>query len=128
MVSLDSSFLIDLLAADPAAVEKARELDRRGETKFLTAPAASEVLVGAYHLGGSYLARTKTLVDSLTLLPFDRLSYDQAGRIGAELLRRGQQISKADLFIAAITVRHGERLIARDGAFSRVPGLALEIY
>ncbi len=128
MVSLDSSFLIDLLDGDPAAVLAARELDRRGEPRYLTAPAASEVMVGAYLLGGPYLERTRALVDSLPLLPFDREAYHEAGRLGAELLKRGSPLGQGDLFVAALAIRHRERLLTRDKAFGRVPGLVVESY
>ncbi len=128
MVSLDSSFLIDLLAAKPDAVDKAIELDREGEPRRICAPVASEVLVGAYFLGGSYFERTRGLIDNLPLLPFDRAAYHEAGRLGAELARRGVRLGQADLFVAAITMRNGERLVSRDDAFRRVPGLAVESY
>ncbi len=128
MVSLDSTFLIDLLAGNARAAAKARDLDRTGETRYLTAPAASEVLVGGYRLGGRYLERAKLLVDGLQLLPFDRLSSHAAGRLGAELVARGTPIGQADLFIAAITLRHGERLLTRDRGFVGVPGLSIESY
>ncbi len=128
MVSLDSSFLIDLLAGSPRAAAKARELDRTGEPRYLTAPAASEVLVGAFRLGGAYFSRTKPLVDNLPLLPFDRPSCHEAGRLGSELAARGTPLGQADLFIAAITLRHGERLLTRDRGFVQVPGLTIEGY
>jgi predicted nucleic acid-binding protein len=128
MVSLDSSFVIDLLAGERRAIEKARELDRTGEPRWITAPAAAEVLVGAYRLGGAYLTRTRQLVDSLPLLPFDRASSHEAGRLGSELAARGTSVSGAELFIAAITRRHGERLLTRDQTFGRIPGLAVEGY
>jgi len=128
MVSLDSSFLIDLLAGDMRAIAKAQELDRTGEPRFITAPAASEVLVGAYRLGGAYFTRTKTLVDNLPLLPFDRPSCHEAGRLGSELAARGTPLGQSDLYIAAITIRHGERLLTRDRGFVQVPGLTLEGY
>lgn len=128
MVSLDSSFLIDLLAGAPRAVVKAQEMDRRGEPRYITAPAASEVLVGAFRLGGVYFSRTKTLVDNLPLLPFDRPSCHEAGRLGAELAARGTPIGQSDLYIAAITLRHGERLLTRDRSFVQVPGLTIEGY
>ncbi|MGD0588121.1 MAG: PIN domain-containing protein [Thermoplasmata archaeon] len=128
MVSLDSSFLIDLLAGTPRAIVKARELDRSGEPRYLTAPAASEVLVGAYHLGGAHFARTKTLVDSLLLLPFDRLASHEAGRMGSELAMLGTPLGQSDLFIAAISRRHGERLLTRDKGFLQVSGLTIEPY
>jgi len=128
MVSLDSSFLIDLLAGEPRAVAKALELDRSAEPRYLTAPAAAEVMLGGYRLGGSYFERARQLIDGLPLLAFDRASYHQAGRLGAELLKRGLPIGQGDLFIASISLRHGERLLTNDRGFSRVPGLAVETY
>ncbi|MGP8135198.1 MAG: PIN domain-containing protein [Thermoplasmata archaeon] len=128
MVSLDSSFLIDLLAGETRAVLKARELDQSGEPRYLTAPAASEVLIGAYRLGAAYLTRTVSLIDSLPLLPFDRASCHEAGRLGSELSARGTPLGQADLFIAAITRRHGERLLTKDRSFVQVPGLTIESY
>jgi predicted nucleic acid-binding protein len=128
VVSLDSSFLIDLLAGRDAAVMKARELDEGNEPRFITPPAAAEVLVGGHYAGGAYLAKTTALINGLQILPFDRLAQDQAGRLGAELARRGARLGESDLFIAAISIRHGQRLLARDSAFSRVPGLSIESY
>ena len=58
----------------------------------------------------------------------DRQACEEAGRIGAELLGRGEMIGSADLFIAATSKRHGQRLLTRDRGFARVPGLTLETY
>lgn len=128
MVSLDSSFLIDLLLGEPTAVAKAADLDRRGESKRITPPAASEVLAGAYYVGGTYLDRTRLFLDALQLLPFDRAACHEAARLSAQLARRGHPLGQADLFVAAVTMRHGERLLTKDRAFSAVPGLILEAY
>lgn len=128
MVSLDSSFLIDLLAGVEAASAHASLVESTGELAFVTAPAAAEVLVGAYRAGPSYLRKAKILIDGLPLLPFDREAYDLAGRLGAELLHRGTPIGQADLFIGAITLRHGESLLTRDTAYSKIPGLRTQSY
>jgi predicted nucleic acid-binding protein len=128
VVSLDSTFLVDLLAGFPRAVEKARELDSVGEPRYVTAPAASEVLLGAYRLGGAYLTRTRLLVDGLPMLPFDQAACQEAGRLGAELLARGTPIGQGDLFIGAVTLRHGQRLLTRDRSFGLIPGLVIEGY
>lgn len=128
MVNLDSSFLIDLLAGEPRAVTKAAELDRSEESRYVSPPAAAEVMIGAYRLGGVYFSRAKALIDGLPLLAFDRASYHQAGRLGAELQARGIPLGQGDLFIAAISIQHGERLLTRDRGFSKVPGLGVETY
>jgi len=72
VASLDSSFLIDLLSGEPHAVDKAAELDRSAEARFITPPAASEVMLGASRLGGAYFNRAKALIDNLAVLAFDR--------------------------------------------------------
>jgi predicted nucleic acid-binding protein len=128
VVSLDSSFLIDFLRGEARAILRARELDRTGEVRYLTAPAASEVLLEAYRIGGGYLTRTSSLVGNLPLLPFDREAVHEAARLGSELSRRGTPIGQGDLFIAAISKRHGQHLLTRDTGFLQVPGLTVESY
>jgi predicted nucleic acid-binding protein len=128
VVSLDSSFLIDLLAGEIRAVTKARELDQSTESRYITAPAAAEVMIGAYRVGGVYFDRTKLLIDGLPLLNFDREAYQKAGQLGAEMSKRGSPIGQGDLFIAAISLRHGERVLSNDRSFSRIPGLSVETY
>jgi predicted nucleic acid-binding protein len=128
MVSLDSSFLIDLLAGDESARHHATLLDNAGKIQFITAPAAAEVLVGGYRAGGRYLDRTKSLLDALPMLPFDRESYHAAGRLAAELLSRGSPVGQSDLYIAAISLRHDQPLLTRDSAFQRIPGLSVLSY
>ncbi len=128
VVSLETTFLVDLLNGAPAAVARGRALDEAGEPKCVTAPAASELLVGAHYLGGPELARATALLDSLTLLDFDLEACHEAGHIGASLIARGETIGTTDLLIAAITKRHGQRLLTRDRGFARVQGLAVETY
>lgn len=128
MVSLDTTFLIDLRKGVPAALLKARELEEAGEPKCVTSPVAAELLVGAYRAGGAQLSRTKALLDSMIFLDTDREACEEAGRLGAELLARGEPVSAVDLLIAAISRRHGQRVLTRDRAFDRIPGLAVETY
>jgi len=128
VASLETTFLIDLLRDRAAAIQLARTLDASGEPRCVTAPAAAEVLIGAHLQGGRSLERAKDLLNSLVLLDFDRESYTEAGRLGALLIERGEEMSTPDLFIAAISKRHGQRLITRDRAFGRIPGLSVETY
>lgn len=128
VVSLETTFLVDLLNEASAAMRRARTLEESGEPKCVTPPAAAEVLIGAYFLGGRELAKAHELLESLTLLPFDPEAYHEAGKIGADLLARGEALGAADLFIAAVTKRHGQRLLTRDRSFARVRGLQVETY
>ena len=128
MVSLDSSYLIDLLYGEEDAVVKARELDSLSEPRYISAPAAAEVLIGGYRLGGAYLERTRAIVDGLPMLLFDLEAAHVAGRLGAEMRRRGTNVGQGDLLIAAISMRHGQRLLSRDKVFPRLPGLETRSY
>jgi len=126
--SLETTFLIDLLRKDPRAVARAQALEASGEPKCVTAPAAAEILIGAYLRGGQAPDRARELLASLVFLPFDHESCEEAGRLGAQLIAHGEEVPTPDLFIAAITKRHGQRLLTRDRSFARVPGLTVETY
>ena len=128
MVSLETTFRVDLLNGVDAAVERAKALEEKGETKCVAAPAAAELLIGAYHIGGSHLARAKDLLETLVRLEMDMEACHEAGRIGADLLSRGEAMGSADLFIAAISKRHGQRVLTRDRTYAKVRGLTVETY
>lgn len=127
-MSLDTTFLIDLRKGHPAAVAKAKSLEESGEPRCVTSPVAAELLIGAHRFGGTQLERTRELLGSLILLETDVESCEEAGRLGADLISRGETISGVDLLVAAISKRHGQRLLTRDMSFARVPGLAVETY
>jgi tRNA(fMet)-specific endonuclease VapC len=128
VASLDSTFLIDLLRGDPGAQDRLRELERSREPRCVTPPAAAEVLVGANRGEGAFLEAAEGLLASLTWLEFDSEAARIAGRIGADLIARGQPLPGPDLFIAAISLRHGQPLLTRDHRFARVKGLLVETY
>lgn len=128
MVSLDSTYLIDLLRNVPGAVARLDKFERDYEPRCVTPPAAAEVLVGAHRFGGKSLLAAHELLHSLQWLEFDREACELAGQIEAELIERGTPLGASDLFIAAISLRHGHRLLTRDGAFARVKGLQVETY
>jgi len=125
---LETTFLVDLLNGVPAAIARAKELEDASEVKCVAGPAAAEVLVGAYYIGGPYLARGKELLDSLILLSLDMDACHEAGQIGSDLLSRGESIGAADLLIAAVSKRHNQRLLTRDRSYSKVRGLTVETY
>lgn len=91
-------------------------------------PAAADVLVGASGGNARHLRVAEEFLHALNWLEFDWESCDLAGRIGAELSARGEPLSGPDLFVAAIALQHGQSLLTRDRAFSRVHGLSVETY
>lgn len=128
MRCLDSTFLIDLLRGEEAAAAKMREIEGLGEGVSLPAPCLAEVLLGAHYKGGELLRDTLDVIARLEVLEVDAAVAGEAGRLGAELLRRGQGLPTTDLLIAATARLHGQVLVTRDEDFARIPGLAVEGY
>lgn len=125
---LDSTFLIDLLRGDEAAAAKMREIEALGEGVSLPAPCLAEILLGAHFKGGDLLRDTLDVVARLDVLEVDAAVAGEAGRLGADLLRRGQALPTTDLLIAAAARLGGQVLVTRDTDFARIPGLAVEGY
>jgi predicted nucleic acid-binding protein len=125
---LDATFLIDYLAGDHSAVAKAKEWESAGERLASPAPAIAETLLGANFEGGSALREALAFLDTLDVLPIDASIAAEAGRMGAEQLRRGTAVSLIDLLIAATSRANQGILVTRDSSFGRIPGLAVETY
>lgn len=128
MRCLDASFVIDLVRGEAAAVRKAKALEESGERLSIASPAVAEVLLGAYFKGGAVLTETMALVSSLEVLEVDEGVAAEAGRMGAELLRRGVSAGTVDLLIAAASKLNNQILVTRDAIFSWFPDVAVEGY
>ena len=128
MYAFDTSFLVDVIRANPDATRKLREMESRGEAAEVPSPALAEVLLGA-HLGrASELRRTLDLASNLSVVDTDRTIAMEAARLGAELVRKGTPLALPDLLIAATAKVRGDILLTRDAGFARVAGLAVEAY
>ena len=133
MRCLDSTILVDVLRDLPSAKAKVRDLEEE-EPLRATEIGSFELYLGLQRLGESRRtteeSRIKDLLDQMTLLPFERRSAVRAAEIAGAIRRRGQTISLADLFTAAIALGYGcDTIVTRDIAdFRRVPGLRVETY
>jgi len=128
MASLDSTFPIDLLRRVPDAGDHLDRLESSREPRFVTPPAAAELLVRAHGIGGRSPRVAEELLHSLQRLDLDWEACRLAGRIEADPIARGEPMDAVDLFIAAVTLRHGQRLVTRDRGFARARGLPVETY
>jgi predicted nucleic acid-binding protein len=126
--AVDATFPIDVLKAHPGARARAESLAEGDELLAIPAAALAEVLVGAYYKGGALLEATLSLLNQFEVLVADKAVAHEAGRLGAELRRRGEGMSASDLLVAASCRVGNLTLISRDEAFGRVPGLAVERY
>ncbi|MFY9716488.1 MAG: type II toxin-antitoxin system VapC family toxin [Thermoplasmata archaeon] len=128
MRCFDVTFLIDYVRGGASAVEKVRELLEASERMTTPAIAAAEVLVGAHYRGGREPSQTLELLERLDVIPFGIGEVTEAGRLGAESIRRGAPLVGNDLLAAATARHHRGILVSRDAVFSGVPGLAVEVY
>lgn len=128
MRCFDTTVLVDYVRGIPAAVERVKTLFAESERLTTPAVSAAELLVGAHYRGGGELAATLELLENLEILAFDVDTAAEAGRIGAESMRRGSPLVGIDLLVAATAVQHRGILVSRDSAFAEIPGLAVETY
>lgn len=133
MRCLDSTVLIDLLRDHPAAKARVRQLEEE-EPLRATEIGSFELHLGVQPLGerrrAAEEARITELLAQMEMLPFERRSAIRAAEIAGVIRRRGQTMSLADLFTAAIALGHGcDIVVTRDVTdFRRVPGLRVETY
>jgi predicted nucleic acid-binding protein len=109
-------------------LDKARAMDAAGERLSVAAPVVTEILRGAYFRGGKELKQSLELLASLDVLDIDDEVAAEAGRMGAELLKRGTDIGTVDLLIAAVVKLNRQILITRDKTFFGIPDLSVESY
>ena len=128
MKCLDPTFCIDLSNGSPGAVAKAEELSAAGERLGIPAPALTEFLVGAFHLGGKRLAQALEYISEIEVLEVTGPISVDAARMGGECSRRGEAVGTLDLLIASTAKHHHAALLSRDSDFARIPGLTLETY
>lgn len=128
MVSLDSTFLIDLLKRRAPVVDLAATFDREAIPTTMTPPAAVKVRVGGLRMGGAHRERVRDLLASVPMLAFDAEAVEVTARLAAQLMDRGESLSEGDLLVAGVSLRHREEVVTRNRAFARVPGLSVRFY
>lgn len=122
----DTAFWIDL--------GEERERNERGPAaEFLARHRASSLEVsivtwGELAAGVNSIAELHPVLYRVRVLNLHTQVAWEAGRIERELARRGERLGENDNWIAATARVWGLRLVTRDGAFERVPGLAVVRY
>ena len=102
MVVLDSSFLIDIIQKDPAAIEKLKELERNDEMICSTIINILEIFKGAYLSSQieKNLLQVEEIISSLIHLQIDSGVQEIFGKLSASLLKSGNRIGDFDEVIA----------------------------
>lgn len=124
---VDSSFIIDLMAAEAGAAAKLDELVHDAAPIAVSALTVTEVRRGLET--AEQRSSFDDVIDDVAVVPFDG---DEA-RTTVDLLRRldgaGRPIGAVDAMIAATALDRGEKLLTRNlGEFERVDGLRVVPY
>jgi predicted nucleic acid-binding protein len=130
MVVLDSSFLIDIIQKDPAAIEKLKELESNDEMICTTVISILELYKGAYRSSQveRNLLQVEEIISSLIHLQIDCGVYETFGKLSASLLKNGNRIGDFDEVIAAICLAHNQNILTGDSHFNKIIDLSILSY
>ncbi len=115
-VCLDTTFLVDLLAGKPRAVEFARLVE---EQCLVSAVSFYELLSSP--MGQERLARVASFAEDYAVIPADYEVCSLAAAIQARLRGLGEPIPVLDALIAATAILGGAPLVTSDRHFDRIP-------
>jgi len=128
---LDTTFLIDLMKADPSAVRKLKEMERDKVTQNIAAPTLYELYVGIT-LSSKPEKEKRKVLDTLTamnILGLDAESAAKAGEVQGTLIKEGKMIDPEDAMIAGIALLNNEILLTKNVEhFSRICDLKIVSY
>ena len=136
MALLDTTALIDSIRS-PRSANRLRleavtgRLSAASETLCTSRINEAEFRVGAFRAADR--ARESSLIESLlaalVILEFDAVAALRYAEAQAHLLDIGKPSGDADVFIAAVALANGQRLVTRNAAhFANIPGLIVEAY
>lgn len=128
---LDTTFLVDLARRDRGAFARLDELEARGETLRVPAPAVFE-LSGGVERSRDPPRETRAVTEVLegcVVLPLEPRQAMRAGRVSGALLLRGVRLDPIDALIAGIALEEDDAVLTRNlRHFRRVEDLRVEAY
>ena len=128
---LDTTFLIDLMKEDPAAVKKLKELERDKITQNIAVLTLYELYVGILLSTKPEKEKRKVLdtLASMNILDLTAKSAAKAGEVQGKLIREGKMIDPEDAMIAGIALLNNEIVLTKNVEhFSRIRDLITETY
>lgn len=127
----DTSFLIDIMVGDEAAIDKAKEIEAKGTPLVVSAPTIFELYVGL-SLSSKVKeekVRILSVIESLPFLALDAESSKEGGLIYGDKKRMGSTIDPEDAMVAGIARVHGEKVLTRNVKhFQGIEGVDVESY
>jgi len=125
---LETTFVIDLFRGKKDAVEKAEELDKRGEAVFTTTVTVFELWQGLDAATKDKREKLAHFIETFGLLPLDMEGAKHGGEIHRNLSLEGIRIDPEDSMIAGIAMRNAQPILTKDEHFARIKGLRIETY
>ena len=123
MHCVDSDMIIDLLNGVEGARDLMMAMEESGEV-CVSAVSVLELTYSAGRLSQKRVAALMDLIDELVVVPLDRSAAVFAGRVGSELVRKGESIDTMDLMIGCTALSRGLTLATRNVKhFGKIPGL-----
>lgn len=127
----DTSFVIDLLHGEPAAVQYLQDIEENNYPEKLAAITVLELYEAVPQLDIPEKRRRRILdvLDSRRVVASDKTVMRKAGELSGELVSRGKQIDREDCIIAATALLSDEPVVTRnEHHFSRIDGLDVQVY
>jgi len=128
---LDTSFLIDVMNTDDAALRRVDEIEADGIEQNVPAMTLQElyISVGASDLPERERRKIEYVVESRPIVPTTEEIARKAGRIDGRLRRQGERIDLGDATIGATGIVRDEPVVTGNPEhFQRIPGLDVESY
>lgn len=127
MICADTDALVSILRNEKGSGAITDKLDK--EKASTTVINSYELIFGARISNNKEenIKEAEKLLAKLSILEMDEESAKKAAEIHAELSEKGDLINLKDIFIGAIAVSNGQKILTRNEKdFSRIKGLKIE--
>jgi hypothetical protein len=132
---VDTSFILDVIDGDEAAINKERELEAESVPLVIPSMTILELYIGVGKVSGTLEERrtVEAVLDSYPLVDTTPRISRRAGRLLGERMAaandgEGPGIGKGDAVIAATALERDEPVLAGDKHFRNISGIAHETY
>jgi tRNA(fMet)-specific endonuclease VapC len=127
----DTSFIIDILKEETAALDVLEVLEREHRPEKVAAITVLELYEGIQRTPKPAAEKQQVLavLESKPVVTADYDIMKHAGELSGQLITDGQQIDREDCIIAATALREDEPVVTRNAKhFNRIPDLDIETY
>ena len=128
----DTTFLIDLMVGDEAALKKAKEIEAKSTPLTVSSPTVFELHVSLSLSSKAEEEENAKIMAVLKSLPFLSLDYESSkagGIIYGDKKRAGKTMDPEDAMIAGIAKVNSKKILTRNiKHFQGIEGVSVEPY